>query len=58
MGVPVPVKVPVPPAPVIVTVVLPPLHKIAPAVAEAVTGAGSAMVIEAVAAHPLTSLTV
>ena len=58
IGVPVPEMAPVPPAAVMLTVVVPPLHRIVPAVADALSNAGSASVREVDAEHPFISLTV
>ena len=52
-----PVNVPVPPEPPTVIVVEPPLHNMVPGVADIVTAAGFAMVIDAVALHELASST-
>ena len=57
MNVPVPLSVPVPPVPATVTVVVPPWQVMVPALADAVTGVGWAIVTEVVAVHPLASVT-
>ncbi len=54
---PVPLYDPVPPVAVTVTVDDPPWHKMAVAVAAAVSAAGSVMVIDAVAVQLLSSVT-
>ena len=58
VNVPVPVYGDVPPVALIVTVELPPLHKIAVVLDEATKAAGSAMVTLVTAVQPLASVTV
>ena len=58
MNVPVPKYGAVPPEAVTVTVVVPPLQDIVPALDEATNSVGSLTVILVVAVHPLASVTV